>query len=381
MTTTAPKIESRRHMGLELLRSVAMLSIVVQHALMQGGVLYEAAVGDSTLKYLLCYAIQSFTLWGSSVFALITGWLCVNRSPKTRSILSIWLQTAFYTLAITGIFALLAPERLGQDAWENALLPITNRQYWYITCYAVLFLLMPLLNAAVRGVKREWLLGFILIAAVMCGVMAPLFSKIDTYTVNTGYSPWWLAYLYIIGAYIRLYGGEALAKIKTLWLWLAALVCGIVPTLIKAAELYIRMCYGVEPVQDYLGELASRLQTRSTLPLMLLAVCVFLLFLRSRPPKALDGLLNFLSKHSLGVYLIHVQPILFGAAYYIFAPFAHLSVPLMLPALLGAAMAVFAASIAIDFLRGLLFKLLRLDALAVKLGDAVDFLLIKITSK
>lgn len=369
-----------RHMGLEVLRLAAMLSIVFQHVLVQGGVLYEAAVGDSTLKYLLCHVLQTFTLCGTDIFALITGYFCIHSGGKMRTLIKVWMQTVFYMAVVCAVFYFVDRGKLMHITLDQIIFPITNRKYWYISCYAMLVIVMPLLNAAIKGCKKETLLGFILVFAFVSGVMAPIFSDIDSFTVNNGYSPWHLAFMYLIGAYIRLHGEEKLGKISP-WLLFGVLFCsGLVPKIVKAAEIYLRPRYGATPLVEYLAQVCLRLQERSCIFLMLVSVCAFLLFLRLHPKKG-HGLINFLSRHSLGVYLLHVQPVLFGAAYYVFAPLAHLNMFVMALAVLGVSLAVFFVSIAVDWLRGLLFALLRLDKLGVKLGDGIESALGKLVRK
>lgn len=371
---------SSRHMGLELLRLAAMLSIVFQHVLVQGGVLYEAALGDSTLKYLLCHVLQTFTLCGTDIFALITGYFCIRSGGKMRTLIRVWMETVFYMAAVCLVFWFVDRGKLMHTTWDEIIFPITNRKYWYISCYAMLVIVMPLLNAAIKGCKKETLTGFILVFAFVSGVMAPFFSNIDSFTVNNGYSPWHLAFMYLIGAYIRLYGQEKLGKVSP-WIMFGALFCsGLVPKIVKAAEIYLRPRYGATPAVEYLADVCLRLQERSSIFLMLVSVCAFLLFLRLRPKRG-HGLINFLSRHSLGVYLLHVQPVLFGAAYYFFAPLAHLNMFVMALAVLGVSLAIFFVSIGVDWLRGLLFALLRLDKLAVKLGDGIEAALGKLLRK
>lgn len=368
-----------RHMGIELLRSAAMLSIVIQHILMQGGVLYEAALGDSMGRYLVCYALQSLTLWASSVFALITGYLCINSAPRARSLVGVWMQTVFYMAVINLVFVFAAPDKLTHMSWDRVLLPITNREYWYISCYALLLLLAPGLNAAVKALGKRTA-AYALVFVLFAGVLAPLFSETDSFSLNSGYSPWWLAFMYVLGAWIKLYGDEVLGRLRPVYITAVGLLCALVPCGVKCLELCLRLRYGGTPTAEYLEDLAGRLQTRSTLFLMVTAICIFLLFLRLHPEKGL-GLINFLSRRSLGVYLAHVQPVLFGAAYYFFAPLAHLSAPLMVLGLIGCAAAVFALCVGADWLRGLLFALLRLDKLAGKIGGGIENLLTRLAEK
>lgn len=373
MSHTAPKIENKgRHMGIELLRSLAMMSILLQHVVMQGGVLYEAAVGTSTPAYLLCYALKCFSQWGSGVFALITGYLCVTSGPKAQGLIKIWFQTVFYGLVLTAVFSFAAPEVLYPDSWENALLPVLNRQYWYITCYMALVLISPALNAAVKGTGRRALALMLISMAVLFCLLPPIFTNVDVLNWNGGYSLWWLAYLYITGAWIRLYGAELVEKLRRRLLVLVLLVGGGVPWALKAGEVCFTIWGMPAWLTDFAARMAQRFDNRSTAFLLAVVLAVFLLGLKAKPAQRLEGIISFFARHSLGVYLIHVQPALFSWAYYIFAPYARLSMPLLLLAVLGTVMAVFLACVVADWLRSGLFRLVRLEALSRLLADKAE---------
>jgi surface polysaccharide O-acyltransferase-like enzyme len=375
MNSTTVTLSSRpataRNRGVELLRVAATLAIITQHIIIQGVVLYEAAADVNYLKYSLLYLLKNLTLWGSTVFALISGYLCIRSRAQVSSLLRVWLETVFYTVVITAIFALLSPEQVSADQWVSAFFPVINRKYWYITAYAALFLMIPLLNAGILALPRRVLALSLLVATVLFCALPP-FTVQDSFSFNSGYSPWWLAFMYVVGAAVRLYGEERLRKVKSRWLFLTIFLCAFLVWVFHPLQLVLGLFPRLQWLMDYLADRAAALQVRTSLPLMLLAVCVFLLFLRVHLSPRAEKLVHFLSAHSLGVYLIHVHPLLFASAYYLFAPLSHLPAPVMVLSILAAAVGVFALCTVLDTLRAALFRALRVDALADRMAAALS---------
>ena len=356
---SAPQEVRQRNDGIELLRAAATLSIITYHILTQGGVRYETVALGSYAKFSLCYLLECFTLWGSTAFALISGYLYVRARFKVKSLVSIYLETVFYMLVITAVFAVFAPEQVTYKSWTNCLFPFIDRQYWYISAYAGVFIMIPFLNAAVNAMPRRALTLSLLAAAVLFFVLPP-FTTADAFNLNSGYSVFWMALMYVVGAYIRLYA-ESFEKIKTRSLVLILLLCGLFTWGLKMAEILSAVLTDAGWLTQYLADRSLAFQKRSALPLAALGVCVFLLFLRRQPSAACKRVGEFLSRHSLGVYLIHVQPLLFGSAYYFFSGFAALPLPLIPLAVIAAAAALFAVCTGLDCLRALLFRALGAD--------------------
>ena len=78
-------------------------------------------------------------------------------------------------------------------------------------------------------------------------------------------------------------------------------------------------------------------------------------------------------------YLIHVHPAVWNFVLpNLFAPLAQLPMPVMLLSVIGSALAVFAVCAAVDWLRGLLFRLLGINKLADMVGDKLTALAEKV---
>ena len=83
--------------------------------------------------------------------------------------------------------------------------------YWFVSAYVLMFLFTPVLNAAVHGMKKRQLQTAIVILLIMESLsktVIPVRLELD----NLGYDAYWFMVVYLIAAYIRLYGIPFLEK-------------------------------------------------------------------------------------------------------------------------------------------------------------------------
>ena len=180
------KIQHARNYGLDLLRMIAMLMVVVLHILGKGGVL--SACEPLSGQYEL--------LW--------------------------FLETV--------LFAFFMPETVGADAWKMAIFPVMTKRYWYVTAYFCLFFFIPLINSAIDKMSQIQLKQLIVALVVMFSILQTLFRN-DVFGTASGYSPLWLIALYIMGAYIKKYNAfETLGAPKAL---LGYVICITITWVVK----------------------------------------------------------------------------------------------------------------------------------------------------
>ena len=219
---------SERNYGIDLLRIVAMLYVVILHCIGPGGILEGAAVGS--LQYKVAWLLEIWTYGAVNIFALISGYVSYTaherRTGWTNYIL-LWLQVVFYGVVVTLAFNCFRPDLVTKKDLFQTLFPVTNGLYWYLSAYTGLFVLMPLLNAGLRKCPEKTLKKvFVVIFAV--------FSVYDMLTfrmnLESGYSVIWVTLLYIMGAIVKKCGigsklsiGRAVVGMVLLcllaWLW------------------------------------------------------------------------------------------------------------------------------------------------------------------
>lgn len=342
----------KRLANIEALRLLAMMMVVSLHYLGKGELL-GGLNGALSPKDYAAWLLESFSIAAVNVYVLISGYFLVETKFRIERVLSLVLQILFYSCLIPVILMLtgvLSPGELTlYDIWQ-CIFPVQMKQYWFMSAYVVLFLFSPLLNAAVHGMKKEQLRAVIVLLLCIESLgktVIPARLALD----GEGYDALWFMTVYLIAAYIRLYGIPFLEKKNR------AALCYVLSCLgIFGLLMFIRALYLVTGrFEDFMKSPTgyNHLLTIGA------AVALFYVFLNWQFGKDESPLSAFVCRaapYSLGVYLLHEQryirfewPVWLGAekCTSVGALFGHWALAVVI---------VMVCGLVADFLRGLLFR-------------------------
>ena len=327
----------KRNYGIDLLRVAAMFFVAALHIIGIGGIITGSALLSP--QFLTAQLLRICMLCAVNCYALISGFVGWERRPKWSSLALLWLKALLFCVCITVFFA--GRHALDFRTAVSALIPVTTSQYWYLTAYAGLFVLLPILNGAVRNMPKQelkiTLFGIFLLFSIL-----PISPLTDAFQLHDGYSVLWLAALYLLGGYWGKYG--TLARLsRRAWLGIFAL-CILLAWAPRMAVLWLRPHYWYDAYGNILIEYTS--------PTIVLAAAALLaVFSRTEPGQRARGIIARLAPHAFGVYLFHAHPLMFR--YALENRFAHLgtgSIGTMIATVFGAAAAICAAGFALDWL-------------------------------
>lgn len=343
----------KRNYGIDFLRLLSMFMVVVLHTLGDGGILPNTE--PLSLKYWVAWTLEIACYCSVNCFALISGYVMSTSRHKISRILKLWLQTLFYTLLITVIFAILMPGAVSANAVISAVFPFTRAEYWYISAYFGMLFLVPLLNAAIEHTDKR-VLGSALLSVFVLFCVFPTVLRTDPYLLNNGFSVLWLCLLYLAGGYIRKYG--VADTVKTGYAWLTVFLMIAISLFSRFAAEYLSLY--IPAIAKYKYALISYVSPTMTL----MAVGLLILCGKIRFKPTAEKWIQTLSPAALGVYLFHTnelvwQHIIIGFS----AGFANYSCILMVLLILLSALGIFSIGIVTDLLRIKLFKLLKIDSL------------------
>ena len=353
--TAQPSLQ-QRHYGLDLLRIVSMLMIVMLHVIGRGGV--NGAVSKGSIAYYINVALFYAALGGVNCYALLSGYFGIGKRNRFASISALWLQVFVYSLGITLCLRLFLGR--GGGLLESAF-PVLNKQYWYFTAYFILFLLSPVINAALEKLSVSQL-GTILLISGVCFSISIYFE--DVFILNGGYSAQWLIYLYLLGGMFRK-TGTGTRKLKWAVIFAATVLLNVI---VQQVSLRLRW----EQRDD---------QISYTNPLLVLASVSAFLFcanLKIRPGSLWGKIIGAISPLCFGVYLIHTHPGVFNLLQGAFSFLGKHSPVVMTGGILAATLAIFLTCCAIEALRQLIFRWLRLRKLLESLGKYPEALMEKV---
>ncbi len=290
------EIKKQRNMGIDILRLIAMYGIVLIHAL-----------GDSALSaphmsgcYIASWALYVPSLCAVNIYGLISGYVGVSSGTGFGRVMKLWGQVLFTSLTIGLIAWLAKPEVMTRGPVLNALFPINESTYWYMTAYIGLMFFRPFLNKALEHTDEREQKRFLLAVLVFFGAL-PLLFKAFPYDLGNGYSMIWLIILYLIGGSMaRQKLPEKLSQKQSAMLFIFGIFLALGG---KLGMEYLSLVRGGEagmgdPYAAY------------TSPGMVLAAMGAMCFFAKAPIKGFwKELTKCFAPASLGVYLWHIHPL------------------------------------------------------------------------
>lgn len=212
--------------NLELLRCVAMLMVVVLHYLGKGGLLAELTGEGLGAVGAAAWLLEAFCIVAVNVYMFISGYFLSTSAFKLSRLLQLWLQVWFYSMVfgLIGAFTGVAAEvTIDTHYFLTLFFPISMGHYWFMTAYVFLYLMLPLIGAAVQQMTEKQLrVTAILLLLVFCGAKSILPLRLET--DGQGYDCLWYLCVFVTAAYLRRFGERLLERGKR-WLLLYAGCC------------------------------------------------------------------------------------------------------------------------------------------------------------
>ena len=351
------KTLNQRNYGVDLLRLLAMLFVVILHILGRGGVLENASNISCDLGYLL----EIFASCAVNIYAIISGYVIYTEKEKMfkhSKYISIWIPVFFYSFSIGLIaFLLKGTDIISIKELFKSAMPVTFYKYWYFSSYTGLFFIIPFLNKFMQklSTKETTILISILFFTFSCyGFLT------DPFKLDRGYSLIWLIIMYLFGAFFK--KCSIPQKVKTSYAITALIICILITWFI----------YNFSPIFNR----AFLIYPSPTI--VLSALCWLIIFSKLNIKNSLQSIIKFTSPAAFGVYLIHEQTIIrdnFITNKFIWiCDYQLWLIPIIT---IGCALAIFLICLTIEIIRINLFKLLRINKLIDMISCKVEILIQK----
>lgn len=335
--------DTKRHEGLELLRILAMMGVVMNHIFNYGLHIY----GETGNPFCIdTYDLGGYAIWtmlesmklialvSVNCFVLISGYFLIDKTEtRLKGILKVWTQTFCYAVGIYAVCVLAGIEPFSFEACFEALTPVWHNSYWFVTSYLVLMAVAPFLSMMVQNVTQRQYITLLAVGAVVC--LQPLLGQycVDDQNVLL------FIYLYLVGGYIKRYCD--VQKVKA---WMeagAATACFLVMLLYAVLKNW--------RLGDHHFMIYAMYYHGMVLPF---SICVFMLFRRLHLPSLLAKPILYIAPLTFAVYIIHTQSTMDRLIWtYVTDLLADVS-PTLLPFYCTAiCMAMFVAGISIEWCR------------------------------
>ena len=282
---------------MDFLRILSMIMVTMLHALGKGGLLLPMSA-ELPLNGWVAWILECFSVGAVNIFMLLSGYYLIQSGFRIKRLWELLFQVLFYSVgvfAVYGCLGLLQGEQRDIYHLLQYFLPVHMEVYWFITSYVVIYLFLPVLTAGVRGVSR------IILRNTIWGLLIYecVFKSILPFQLETdskGYSFLWYLIMFLIGAYIRLYGFPVIRRAWQGWL---VFLGGSLLIFAETAALHF--------IYAKTGRLEGVLRIGTNYNHIfdvLASIGIFLAFLYRKPMGEKKGsLISRLSSYALGVYL------------------------------------------------------------------------------
>ncbi|MEO1781393.1 acyltransferase family protein [Enterococcus diestrammenae] len=330
-----------RNFGLDVLKVISMVSVVILHILGIGGIL--SATSFFSVDYFGVWILNIFAYSLVNCFGLITGYLFINRVAKKINLLNLWIKVLVYSVGITFLISFGIKEKHTIDIIK-AFFPILANRYWYFTSYFVVFLLIPSVNQFILNMSSKSRKSFALLLILLFSVLGSVVLN-DGFGLENGYSPIWLIVLYCLGAIIKVNSVEKyFSKFKLL----------LFVFLLMLLNVFIKFSIDFSTLQIFKDPFGGSFFVKYNSPtILMMSLFLFLLSLKSETTEflRLNKLVSIFSKHSFSVYLIHANLLVLDHFFLNqFKFLTHRSVVIEIISIISISGAIFLSCILIDYL-------------------------------
>lgn len=175
-----------------------MFMIVMHHSMVHGVFTASktAVVQSSPLSLSLFHTIAYGGRVGVYIFVLITGYFMIYSHISLKKVVKLWLPIFFWSVILTAVVG-EGLHKLTAVSLLQSLFPVIFNQYWFMTTYMFIYLLIPVLNKTVLSLNNKLELLLVAMTIVMIVPGAHLYGgNVDSQFVE-------LTIVYLYGALIR----------------------------------------------------------------------------------------------------------------------------------------------------------------------------------
>ena len=357
------KLEKIRNPGVDFVRILAMYNIIFNHCLFHGNGFKHFPRYKRQLSLL-----KNFTDWHNDAFILLSG-IVGYKTNKYSNLLYLWLTVFFYSVGIHKYISHFKKEYIINQDLYIEYYPIISRRYWFFTMYFGMYLFLPILNKGIESIsKNEFGLAITSIHGIFIFWRNYKSSKVDIFFMHGGCSILWFFIFYLTGAYIGKYRVVYLGIKKYIFCLTCLFIFLFFSYLFfKSSQNELPLIIGSFKL-DIPIELKQMLNSCNDCPIRVIqSITICLFFLQIHYNKYIVKVICFIGPLVFGVYLLHDNKLIReNVITHIFdnQP-KNVKLISVFNLLLGKALKIFIFCIIIDYLRHLLFTLLRLKKIFI----------------
>ncbi len=282
----------QRNSGIELLKIIAIIMIVVSHSMPAYGAKPLIVLSEATenIQQIATVIIRYFGQVGNVIFVVCSSWFLIEskRSHGGGKILVI-ICDCFVISVVWLIITVLLGYNVTKMEIIKQFFPVTMGNNWFIGCYILFYAIHPLLNKIIDSITKETHLKINVIIFLLYSIINVVIGNAFYYNSLIGFIA-----IYFFTAYIKLYLPKTASNTKINIFMLVFGILGSVALLITANYLGLHITFLSDKVTHWVNFMN---------PLCLL--WAFGLFNIFKEKNFVNKFVNYISGLSLLIYLIH----------------------------------------------------------------------------
>lgn len=358
----------KRDLNIDLLKVTVLYLIIIGHFINHSGILN--CVSDFSVFGVVTWTLKALVCISVNVFIFITGYYSVNIEFKISKFIN--LIVTVWTLSVfSSVIGYIITKCLGGTLEIITLIkgffPLFTNLYWFITAYLVLYLLFGYINKIVSNSSKRELQFLLLISFIVFSCWCSIWPKsLDT---TGGFGIIWFIVLYLTGAYIRVYEINILKKRNCM------IVIFIIYLIIMVGIKYFSLKISSTILPTF-SQKVNAVMFKYNFPLVYIASVIFFgifLYGIKIPDKRKMLWIRFFSKNTLGIYLIHENPLIRELIWgHINLNLIQKNIVVYIFFIIVLCAMVFVACSLIEQGRKLLFNVCRIDYLVDKISNYLE---------
>lgn len=344
------EVTKKRNTGLDLLKIISMILVVLTHILTYGGILYNTT--RFSINYEVSWLLQSLCYCAVTCYALISGYIGIDTEFKYSRIIQLWLNVLFYNIIITSMFFILKPELISKLNILKVFFPILFKQHWYFSAYFCMFFFIPYFNILLNKLNKKQGIKLIITIILLFSICTMISPK-DIFNISYGFSPLWITLLYLIGGCIKKH--NLLKKCSNEKLILGFISLATFTWVSKyLIEIFYLNSLGI--IND-----GNFFLKYNSITIIFESIFLLVLFSRIKIKNSLK-LIQYIASSTFSVYIIHMHPLILEYTIknrfigYIAYPFY-----ILIVATISGTLLICIISVILDIIRKLIFKKIKIN--------------------
>ena len=195
MITGIKKYE-RRNSNIEMLRIISIFLIVLSHWAVHSNFSFPE---DRFSLNQFIVEVFSIGELGVCIFVLISGFYSVKQTQSIGGFLKLLLKIWIYNICILLIVQVGGIHRVSLEDVLHSIVPI-YRTHWFAYAFLILYIMMPYINKLANNLGKNEFRVLLLTLFIGWSVVFTLTGA----DLEFSYLGWYI-FIYLLGAYIRIY--------------------------------------------------------------------------------------------------------------------------------------------------------------------------------